>query len=506
MTADSSTHTALPPRTWGQWFWDTVIWGRSRHKKPAETFGLGVKENAEAFIYAVILVVIVRHFVLTPFRIPSSSMEPTLLGNEQVNDRLFVNRWIYAFQPVERWDVVVFLYPLNRDKHFIKRVVGLPGDQVAIADGDVYIGGQIVRKPAGDQAALWVPVSRLDSERELTRWRYAPPTLRYLGHGALELQAGSEPAWLRCNEIDLGYYRDGQTVPVGGSRDLRANDVRLRTRLVAPDNCQVTLELISGDERFVAELAVGSGASHVVWSSRDEPQRRQVIGENLPALPAGQPVMLEFVHLDRQVQLRIAERVVMDYDRQRERPVALDSVRHFTTDSAAALGVQGGTVRVERLEVDRDIYYTNEGIFERAIDAAPPTFTVPAKRYFVLGDNSANSSDSRRWIVLKLFPRDRKTGEPWRKDAAGHALPVVSEVRAALGQPLLENGYRRIMDEFGVWQWIDTNRYEIDEQVFSPRRGQIDPNYLTVPEELIIGRAMLVFWPLFNPTRLKLIR
>lgn len=106
-----------------------------------------VREYAEAFFFAIILTVVIRTFVIQAFRIPSGSMEKTLL----VGDFLFVNKFIYGAQvPFTPWtlpavraprrgDIIVFKYPENPKKDFIKRVVGVPGDRLEIRDKVVYV-------------------------------------------------------------------------------------------------------------------------------------------------------------------------------------------------------------------------------------------------------------------------------------------------------------------------------------------------------------------------------
>jgi signal peptidase I len=79
-----------------------------------------------------------RTFVVEGFEIQGSSMEPTL----EENERLFVLKFVYRFDNVERGDVIVFLYPEDRSRRFIKRVIGLPGDTVEIRKGQVWVNGK----------------------------------------------------------------------------------------------------------------------------------------------------------------------------------------------------------------------------------------------------------------------------------------------------------------------------------------------------------------------------
>lgn len=98
------------------------------------------KDVAESILIAVVLAFLIRIFVFQPFYIPSSSMEPTLMPG----DRIIVNKFIYRFREPARGEVMVFKYPLDPKRDFIKRVIGLPGDSVEIKDSTLYINGKKV--------------------------------------------------------------------------------------------------------------------------------------------------------------------------------------------------------------------------------------------------------------------------------------------------------------------------------------------------------------------------
>ena len=103
-------------------------------------------EILESGMIAVALVfLIIRPFVLQAFFIPSPSMEPTLLGKDNVGDRILVNKFGYRFHKPQRDDVVVFLAPpaaMAGDPEFIKRLIGLPGDRLESVAGIVTINGK----------------------------------------------------------------------------------------------------------------------------------------------------------------------------------------------------------------------------------------------------------------------------------------------------------------------------------------------------------------------------
>lgn len=106
-----------------------------------------IKEWSEAIIIAILIALFIRTFVVQAFKIPSGSMKPTL----KVGDHLLVNKFTYGVKlpftrktlvPIddpERGEIVVFTYPVDRTKDFIKRVVGVAGDTIEIRDKKIYL-------------------------------------------------------------------------------------------------------------------------------------------------------------------------------------------------------------------------------------------------------------------------------------------------------------------------------------------------------------------------------
>ena len=113
------------------------------------------REYAEAIVVALVLALLIRTFVVQAFKIPSGSMEPTL----EIGDHILVNKFIYgikipfthlsfgAWTQPKRGEVIVFIYPLEPEKDFIKRVIGVPGDTVRIVNKKLYINGAEAQDP-----------------------------------------------------------------------------------------------------------------------------------------------------------------------------------------------------------------------------------------------------------------------------------------------------------------------------------------------------------------------
>jgi len=93
-----------------------------------------LRDLAVSVLLAVILIV----FIYQPVKVEGTSMMPSLTDQE----RIFINKFTYRFSTIARGDMVVFWFPLDRTKSYIKRVIGLPGDKVEVMDGFVFVNGQ----------------------------------------------------------------------------------------------------------------------------------------------------------------------------------------------------------------------------------------------------------------------------------------------------------------------------------------------------------------------------
>ncbi len=118
-----------------------------------------VWEFAKTLLIAFALAQLIMVSVAQAFQVEQYSMEPTLLPH----DRVLVNKFLYRFRPPHRGDVVVLKYPLNPQRNYIKRIVALPGETLAIKDGKLYVNGQLVREsylngtPQGNYGPFTVP-------------------------------------------------------------------------------------------------------------------------------------------------------------------------------------------------------------------------------------------------------------------------------------------------------------------------------------------------------------
>ena len=142
-----------------------------------------VREYFESIVVAVILALFVRTFVFQAFKIPTGSMKPNLL----VGDHLLVNKFIFApaasaverallpMRPIERGDVVVFKFPEEPDRDFIKRVIGLPGDTLELKNQTIHINGMPLLEPYAHY--LFPPMADGQTDGFDLRRKYGPVTV-----------------------------------------------------------------------------------------------------------------------------------------------------------------------------------------------------------------------------------------------------------------------------------------------------------------------------------------
>ena len=138
-----------------------------------------LRENIEAILVAILLALFIRAFVVQAFKIPSGSMKPTLL----IGDHILVNKFIYGIKlPIwgrtivplkdpKRGDIVVFKFPQDPSKDFIKRVVGIAGDTVEIRNKQVFINQKPLKTPYvvyTDDAVIPAALSKRDNYGPIT--------------------------------------------------------------------------------------------------------------------------------------------------------------------------------------------------------------------------------------------------------------------------------------------------------------------------------------------------
>lgn len=165
-----------------------------------------IREYVESLLVTVILALFGTTFVVQAFKIPSQSMEPTLL----VGDHLLVNKFIFGgrdawyekllpYRSVRRGDIIVFKFPFQDHPHYVKRVIGVPGDRIKIVDQQVYRNGQKLVEPyaAHDSAAPYdaflynFPPAGRDDILSSMQPEWADQIFKYVQNGEIVVPPGN---------------------------------------------------------------------------------------------------------------------------------------------------------------------------------------------------------------------------------------------------------------------------------------------------------------------------
>jgi signal peptidase I len=209
---------------------------RSKEKDGAEAEAKPRFETLRAVLWAAVIALAIRSFVVEPFKIPSGSMIPTLL----VGDYVLVNKFAYGVRlPItgtllfggdtpERGDVVVFRWPDDPRQDYIKRVIGMPGDRVEIKDRRLFINGQLVDRI--DEGLYSPPPGEHGAPGAVERFRERNPE----GVEYTVLQNQREPVLPRQNDGPW-LVPDGQYFMMGDNRDNSADSRVWRHPFVTPE-------------------------------------------------------------------------------------------------------------------------------------------------------------------------------------------------------------------------------------------------------------------------------
>lgn len=389
------------------------------------------------------------------YRVMSGYAPPPQPKRARAGDRILVHKWLYEVFEPSRFDVVVFKNPENPSLNYIKRLLGLPNEQVWLADGDVFVrprpkadapaeAWKIQRKPDRIQRSLWRTIFSSEYTPEKAElggtkvfespwtgngWETASQDYRTAqAESALSWNTGSWPIW------DWVPYND--TRDSSNREKWPVSDLRLRAG-VRPEAAGLTVAatITARRHQFQGSIEGGKAILRMRPFDASVPDGvgawEELASAPVPssALKPGRVTNLEFWHADQRLELWVDDaRVVMkEYDWDAltrianvtgpENPnVAMGPAKLHSpgsyedgrTGTAAARlpGVEwsfkGSGVTLHRVGLDRDVYY--EPTARGGLSGLGTTDLRPANlgpdQFFCCGDNSPNSFDGRMWRTV----------------------------------------------------------------------------------------------------------
>ena len=449
---------------------------------------VATRPTVEFLLILLMGIAFVRAFAAEAYIVPTGSMAPTLLGmhrdyecpncrkpfslgmddfgrvgrpvcpncgdselaeaptSDSLGDRLLVQKFLYELRPPRRWEVAVFQNPADPSQAYVKRVVGLPGESLLLWGGDVYINGRIARKTLEEARAMAVRVYEHDFTPKDSD-RYPRWIVRHGSRGAF-LPSGWKPdgpRFLRAaiaegpDQVDWLEYRHWQAdrggfgpirdySPYNGA-DLpgehRVNDLIFSAEFAAGEGCKAVLARVnSGPDRFVVTLPIdGGNVVEVRRNGRVLPLEAPKSGPSAAGVSADRSRFhaLVVAVVDRRLSISLDGLLACepyDFDDQ--------GIGFGVAISPVAMGVLGdGAAEVRDLRIDRDVYYT-EALAQtpRRPHGVEVPFALEAEEYFVLGDNSPVSNDSRFWPGRPVVTLDLFLGKPFLVHLPSQAVPL----------------------------------------------------------------------------------
>mgnify|MGYP005839913185 FL=1 len=342
---------------------------------------------------------------------PNCAAENDLAGRPVApGDRMLVLKSVLTFGWPRRWQVVAFRDPQQATRLLVKRVVGLPGETVRILDGDVYVDGRIARKSLAQQRALAVLVH---DARFGSRWKAEGRWTQKRGvfcHTAAPEESGGDADWLVYRHQRRAL---GELVESPALNELGYNQFDQRSEMLAAV-ADLMLSMRIANASGPGDLLIRAENGQSRFEVRLTPaERRYVVRENDQKIASGvcpdpaaskQGLKVELSLFDRQFLL------ALDGSTTTVRPL-VTAKRGQPGSRPFAIGASGLDVTLRDVRVYRDAYYLCP-VGEGHLQARERPTPLGPNEYYLLGDNSAVSIDSRNWAGTSSISGDLILGRP----------------------------------------------------------------------------------------------
>ena len=353
-----------------------------------------------------------RGFVRSPrTRCPSCGFFQTSGENMSVSygDRILVLKCIYEYFEPKHWDVIVFRNPPEPQINFIKRLIALPGETIEIIDGDIYIDGQISRKPRKIQDELWMAVYDNDYQPARPKepffnghvWRQPFNTAGSkwdVDPGNLtRFNLESEPEQINTMSYDTSIGNEFRST-------YAYDEVREYERMPYCSDLMVRYYATFGQEKGTVGVLlskyqnrykawVETGGAMVISKSAGGGEFVELARKSTKPISGGKPVEIKFANVDHQLIFEVgSEELTFDFGRD---PNAAGQIVTNVEPEVKIFGA--GKLQLSHVAIYRDIHYTDIDGPGLCRGGRGNPFKLAKDEFFVLGDNSPNSHDSRWW-------------------------------------------------------------------------------------------------------------
>lgn len=349
-------------------------------------------------------VVLVKFFFADVYGVNSGSMRPTIFGGAARPGGDEFREWVlvaYDRAPeLARFDLAV-IRPEHGGDPVVKRVVGLPGETVRVAGGDLLIDGERLDGDAARPPLIPVFDDRYLPVEDFFELTLAPegPWTRAGDGWRLHAPADAADAWMRFHKDLHDDYLDENGARVVGTRQV--NDAAVACDVVLEEwgaGARLAFRLVEEADVFEAAFERVDGGTELVLTRGGTGDT-----EGVPEVLARRPVdfaprpsdagarAIAFANVDNHLLVLLDGRALLNVSYEANVPLPAHAAGGpKSVGPRVALGGAGCTARFERIRVLRDLYYTPAG--EHATHAA---LSLGPGEYFLLGDNSASSTDSR---------------------------------------------------------------------------------------------------------------